>query len=105
MIDKQTNKVVLTRTLMRAVISVGIVLMEIHPAHADAIGTAMDALQGWLTTTAGVGLLGIGGTIVGIQIAMDNPNSWEKGKSWVIGGGVIFLIKAFITLIRQWTGQ
>ena len=74
-------------------------------AHADPIEGALNLLQGWLSTVIGSALVVIGATIVGIRMAAGDEDAWHKGKGVLIGGLIVFLAKAFLNVLRGWTGQ
>lgn len=79
-------------------------LLMVSPAHADALEGALNSLLSWLTII-GASVIGIGIAIVGFKMVQGDEDAWHKGKSVIIGGIVIFLARALVSILRGWTGQ
>jgi len=72
---------------------------------SDAIGTSIDRITDWATKVLGAGLVVIGMIIVGVKMAMGDPEALKKGSLVIVGGLIIFLSKNILNLIKSFAGQ
>lgn len=74
-------------------------------ADTSGIGSALQNTINWLTKVLGASLVVIGMIIVGIRMAMHDPDALKKGIWVIVGGILIFLANNILKLIQSLAGQ
>lgn len=90
--------------LKAIVLLVLVVVFVASCVYAEEVGKgAFDKLIGWLSKTVGGAVVAIGIIWSGIMMAQHDPDALKKGIWVIIGGILIFLAQAIVSMIKGWT--